>query len=85
MMHNVDSEKKRSCVSQLIVTLNDFANCLKNSQQIDAILLDFSKAFDKVDHEGLILKLQHLGIRNSLLSWILLSLFNGKQKVFQWN
>ncbi|MCP3930316.1 MAG: hypothetical protein GY705_14575 [Bacteroidetes bacterium] len=58
--------KKRSCVSQLIVTLNDFANCLKNSQQIDAILLDFSKAFDKVDHEGLILKLQHLGIRNSL-------------------
>ena len=73
--------KKRSCVSQLIVTINDFANCLKNSQQIDAILLDFSKAFDKVDHEGLILKLEHLGIRNSLLSWVRSFLIDRKQRV----
>ena len=73
--------KKRSCVSQLISTLNDFANCLKNHQQIDAILLDFSKAFDKVDHEGLILKLEHLGIRNSLLNWIRSFLIDRNQRV----
>ena len=54
--------KRRSCVSQLLSTVDDFANCLKNREQIDAILLDFSKAFDKVDHEGLILKLEHLGV-----------------------
>ena len=61
--------QKRSCVTQLITTLDDFVNCLNNKGQIDAILLDFSKAFDKVDHEGLLLKLSQLGIPNSLLSW----------------
>ena len=56
--------------SQLIITINDFATCLENSLQIDAILLDFSKAFDKVDHDILLAdKLEHLGIRNSLLDW----------------
>ena len=73
--------KRRSCVSQLISTLDDFANCLKNHQHIDAILLDFSKAFDKVDHEGLILKLEHLGIRNSLLNWIRSFLIGRNQRV----
>ena len=73
--------KRRSCVSQLISTLDDFANCLKNQQHIDAILLDFSKAFDKVDHEGLILKLEHLGIRNSLLNWIRSFLIGRNQRV----
>ena len=73
--------KKRSCISQLIITLNDFANCLKKKEQIDAVLLDFSKAFDKVDHQGLLLKLEHLGIRNSLLKWIESFLVGRKQKV----
>ena len=62
--------QKRSCETQLITTLNDFTNCLNNKQQIDAVLLDFSKAFDKVDHAGLLTKLKHLGINNALLSWI---------------
>ena len=73
--------KKRSCISQLLTTVDDFANCLKNHQQIDAILLDFSKAFDKVDHEGLILKLEHLGVRNSLLDWVRSFLIGRNQRV----
>ena len=73
--------KKRSCISQLLTTVDDFANCLKKHQQIDAILLDFSKAFDKVDHEGLILKLEHLGIRNSLLNWARSFLIGRNQRV----
>ena len=73
--------KRRSCVSQLLTTVDDFANCLKNHEQIDAILLDFSKAFDKVDHEGLILKLEHLGIRNSLLNWTRSFLIGRNQRV----
>ena len=73
--------KRRSCVTQLISTLNDFADCLKTQKQIDAIVLDFSKAFDKVDHEGLLLKLDHLGIRNSMLSWIRSFLIGRTQKV----
>ena len=73
--------KRRSCVTQLIDTLSDYADCLKKSEQIDAILLDFSKAFDKVDHEGLLMKLDHLGIRNSLHSWCRSFLIGRKQKV----
>ena len=73
--------KKRSCISQLIITLDDFANTLKNKEQTDAILLDFSKAFDKVDHEGLLLKLEHYGIRSSLLLWVRSFLIGRKQKV----
>ena len=61
--------KKRSTISQLIITINDFASTLRDKKQTDAILLDFSKAFDKVDHEGLLLKLNHLGITGPLLKW----------------
>ena len=62
--------KKRSCDSQLLLTVDDLARGLRDRQQIDAILLDFSKAFDKVPHRRLILKLHHYGIRGQLLSWI---------------
>ena len=39
-------------------------------KQTDLILLDFSKAFDKVAHEKLIQKLHHYGIRRDTLKWI---------------
>ena len=62
--------KYRSCESQLILTLQDFAKGLNDSEQIDAILLDFSKAFDTVPHERLLLKLDYYGIRNTTQFWI---------------
>ena len=73
--------KNRSCVSQLITTLDDFANTLKNQHQTDAILLDFSKAFDKVDHLGLLSKLETYGIRGPLLEWTSSFLIGRKQSV----
>ena len=73
--------KKRSCISQLIITLNDFADCLKSKKQIDAILLDFSKAFDKVDHKLLLHKLSKMGITGKLHSWITTFLSNRTQVV----
>jgi len=50
--------------------VNDLARSVDNWSQIDAILLDFSWAFDKVSHSRLLRKLEHYGIRNSTLSWI---------------
>jgi len=32
--------------------------------------MDFSKAFDKVPHRLLLLKLNHYGVRGDVLSWI---------------
>jgi len=74
--HNILSDqqhgfrKTRSCESQLILTIDDLAKGIDNSSQIDAILLDFSKAFDKVSHTRLLSKLQHYGINSSTLTWI---------------
>ena len=62
--------KFRSCEPQLLQTVNDLANGLNNRQQIDSIILDFSKAFDKVCHRKLLIKLKHLGITGSLLARI---------------
>jgi hypothetical protein len=49
--------KKTSCESQLIVIIQDLAAGLNSKSQIGAILLDFSRAFDKVLHERLAAKL----------------------------
>jgi len=47
--------KHHSAELQLIQTTHDLALNLNNKSQTDAILLDFSKAFDKVSHQHLIL------------------------------
>ena len=53
--------KQRSCKTQLLLTIHDFTSLL------DAIVLDFSKAFDRVPHKCLCMKLEHYGIRGPAL------------------
>ena len=61
---------RRSCETQLITTVQELAKNMSSGKQIDAILLDFSKAFDKVPHKRLLMKLDHYGIRGTTLKWI---------------
>ena len=42
--------QRRSCKSQLIETVRDIADSLDQSSQEDAVLVNFSKAFDKIDN-----------------------------------
>ena len=44
------------------MTVDDLAGGLNEKQQVDAILFDFWKAFDKVHHQRLLLKLEHYGV-----------------------
>ena len=73
--------KKRSTESQLLLTLQDLTSGLNEGEQIDAVLLDFSKAFDKVPHERLAAKLHHYGIRGDTLRWIKSFLSHRRQQV----
>ena len=52
----------KSCETQLIITINNFVNCLNENSQIDCIFLDFSKAFDRAPHNRLCCKLAYYGI-----------------------
>ena len=45
--------RKRSCETQLVMLVDEIAENMQTGKQIDLILLDFSKAFDKVAHEKL--------------------------------
>ena len=71
----------RSCKTQLITTINDFAECLNQGGQCDVLALDFSKAFDKVPHAHLFYKLHHYGVHGALLSWLQAILNNRSQVV----
>jgi hypothetical protein len=73
--------KKRSCESQLILAVQDLAKSMDLSEQMDLILLDFSKAFDKVPHERLLYKAQYYGIDGSTLLWIRDFLSSRNQRV----
>ena len=62
---------RRSCETQLIATIEGIASKLRTGKdQVDIILLDFAKAFDKVPHIRLLHKLDYYGIRGGTLSWI---------------
>jgi hypothetical protein len=61
---------RRACGTQFITTVQELTKNMSSGKQIDAILLDFSKAFDKVPHRRLLMKLDHYGIRGTTLKWI---------------
>ena len=59
-------QKHYSHETQLLETVHDLTSSLNAGKQIDLLLLDFSKAFDKVSHQRLLYKPSHLGIRGPL-------------------
>jgi len=79
---NQDSFKqKQSCQTQLLETVHQWANTINAGQSTHAVFIDFSKAFDTVPHERLLLKLDHVGICGPLLRWIRGFLTNHKQLI----
>ena len=70
-----------SCINQLLSITHEIYHSLDNGLEVRGVFLDISKAFDKVWHEGLILKLNQYGISENLLCLIKCFLKNCKQRV----
>ena len=62
--------EKRSCETQLIQLVEDLGRQLTLGKQTDLVLLNFSKAFDKVNHLKLLYKFACFGIKGNTLKWI---------------
>lgn len=71
----------RSTVSQLLEHYDEIIDALEKNANIDIIMLDFSKAFDKINISTLLLKLKVLGIGGNIAKWIANFLIDRKQKV----
>ena len=65
----------------LLEAQNKIVKALERKQIAALLLLDFSKAFDMVDHDILLRKLEHYGIRGMCLSWFKSYLLNRQQYV----
>jgi len=59
-----------SCEAQLISIVEEIQLALDHHQQVDLLMLDFSKAFDTVPHRRLLSKLKYYGISGKLLIWL---------------
>ena len=60
----------RSCEQALLDAQNVLINSLHKKQISLLLLIDFSKAFDMVDHSILLHKLHHYGIRGIAYKWL---------------
>lgn len=72
---------KRSTVSQLLVTLNEWTLNVDQGNCVDAMYLDIAKAFDSVSHKKLLSKLRNFGVRGRLYAWLDSYLSDRKQFV----
>lgn len=61
--------EKRSTVSNLVYFTQFVSNELDLQGQVDVIYTDFSKAFDRIDHNILLAKLTNFGLSNSLIQF----------------
>ena len=70
---------RRSCSSQLLEVLEEWSDIIERGDAVDALYLDFRKAFDSVPHQRLLTKLESLGVTGNLKRWIA-SFLQGRQQ-----
>ena len=71
----------RSCLTNLLVTLEEWTKLQDSGSPFDVLYLDFQKAFDSVPHARLVYKLRKYGIGDKLSNWIEDFLGGRKQRV----
>jgi hypothetical protein len=70
-----------SCESQVITVCKDIADSLDKGDSIDAIIVDFSKAFDLVPQGRLLSNIANSGVDSRVVVWIREFLLGRTQRV----
>ena len=60
----------KSCVTNLLLAREEWCEAMECRQPVHAVFIDFSKAFDRVNHEILLRKLEGFGVSGNVLHWI---------------
>jgi len=59
----------RSCILNLLLVESMITRILENNDAVDIIILDFAKAFDKVNHAFILLKMESYDIAPAFIQW----------------
>jgi hypothetical protein len=70
-----------SCESQVVTNCQDIADSLDEGGRADAIVIDFSKAFNVVPHDRLLTKISETGVELRVVKWIKNLLSGHSQRV----
>lgn len=71
----------RSTALQLLKVIEEWTRIIDEGGQVDSVYFDFMKAFDKVSHRHLLIKLKAYNLNPLVLSWISSFLSHRKQRV----
>ena len=74
--------KNNSTAHALIQITEQIKESIDKGNYGGSIFIDLHKAFDTVNHEILLLKVEHYGVRRSILQWFKSYLSNRKQYVY---
>jgi len=73
-----------SCESQIITVCQDISNSLDEAAELDAIIIEFSKAFGLVPHDWLLKKIAGSGVDSRVVVWFREFLIDSSQRVRVW-
>ncbi|KAJ8946184.1 hypothetical protein NQ318_001696 [Aromia moschata] len=68
--HQAGFRKNNSCESALQTVLFHWHEAINNKQIIGAIFIDFQWAFETIDRDLLLLKMEQLGIKGTFFRWL---------------
>ena len=71
----------RSCQTNILLCMERWTDMVDSGNSVDVAYFDYAKAFDKVSHRLLLLKLSRYGIDGKLLAWLRDYLDGRKQRV----
>ena len=78
---NSGLKKNDGTTNRLLWLTHKIYTSLGDGSDVLIVFLDVTKAFDHIYHDGLLYKLQAIGVRGSLLTWFQSYLTDRKQRV----